>query len=119
MVLFTSDLTAGGTTFRSTRRSCHSPSRPCAIRQDRAIGARDYVVADAPDGAAPEPGAYDVAGRRITVNVDPKESAVAAMSAADFEKLLQPADAAAAEPVELRAQQVEGRKVSGATGCCS
>ena len=47
---------------------------------------RDYVVAEAPDGAAPEPGAYDVAGRRITVNVDPQESAVAVMSAADFEK---------------------------------
>ncbi len=53
---------------------------------------RDYVVAEAPDGVVPEPGAYDVAGRRITVNVDPRESAVAVMNAADFEKMLQPAD---------------------------
>jgi hypothetical protein len=67
-------------------------------------------VADAPDGVSPEPGTYDVAGRRITVNVDPRESAVAVMSAADFEKMLQRAGAPAAEPVEMQAQQVEGRQ---------
>jgi hypothetical protein len=71
---------------------------------------RDYAVADAPDGVSPEPGTYDVAGRRITVNVDPRESAVAVMSAADFEKMLQRAGAPAAEPVEMQAQQVEGRQ---------
>jgi hypothetical protein len=71
---------------------------------------RDYVVADAPDGVSPEPGAYEVAGRRITVNVDPRESAVAVMNAADFEKMLQPAGAASAQPVEVQAQQVEGRQ---------
>ena len=73
-------------------------------------GRRDYLVADAPEGIPHEPGAYDVAGRRITVNVDPRESAPAAMSAADFEKMLQPAGSAAAEPVEMQAQQVEGRQ---------
>ena len=71
---------------------------------------RDYVVADAPEGVPPEPGRYEVAGRRITVNVDPRESAVAVMSAADFENLLQPAGEAPAEPVEVQAQQVEGRQ---------
>ena len=71
---------------------------------------RDYVVAEAPEGTAHEPGTYDVAGRRITVNVDPRESAVAVMNAADFEKMLQPAGAAPAEPVEIQAQQVEGRQ---------
>jgi hypothetical protein len=71
---------------------------------------RDYVVAEAPEGVSREPGTYDVAGRRITVNVDPRESAVAVMSAADFEKMLQPAGAVPAEPVEMQAQQVEGRQ---------
>jgi hypothetical protein len=71
---------------------------------------RDYVVAEAPEGVSHEPGTYDVAGRRITVNVDPRESAVAVMSAADFAKMLQPAGAASAEPVEMQAQQVEGRQ---------
>ena len=110
VVLFTSDL---------SRRWNDFPLNPAFVpftieTVRHAAGSsdrrRDYVVAEAPDGAAPEPGAYDVAGRRITVNVDPRESAVAAMSAAEFEKLLQPADAAAAEPLALRAQQVEGRQ---------
>jgi len=35
---------------------------------------------------------------------------VAVMSAANFAQMLQPADLAAAEPVELRAQQLEGRQ---------
>jgi len=71
---------------------------------------RDYVVAEAPEGVSAEPGGYDVAGRRIVVNVDPRESAVAVLTAADFEKMLKPGDAVSAEPVELRAQQVEGRQ---------
>jgi len=71
---------------------------------------RDYVVAEAPEGVSAEPGGYDVAGRRIVVNVDPRESAVAVLSAADFEKMLKPGDAVSAEPVALRAQQVEGRQ---------
>jgi len=57
------------------------------------------MVAEAPDGAAPEPGTYDVAGRRVTVNVDPRESTVAVMKAADFEQMLQPADRAAIDRV--------------------
>jgi len=32
------------------------------------------------------------------------------LSAADFEKMLKPGDAVSAEPVALRAQQVEGRQ---------
>jgi hypothetical protein len=71
---------------------------------------RDYTVAEAPEGVPHEPGAYDVAGRRITVNVDPRESSVAVMTAADFEKMLQPAIAVAAEPLAMQAQQVEGRQ---------
>ena len=74
-------------------------------------GRRDYLVADAPDGVAREPGAYESGGRRITVNVDPRESAIAAMTAADFTKMLQPSGAAApAEQVERKAQQVEGQQ---------
>jgi hypothetical protein len=71
---------------------------------------RDYVVAEAPEGVAPEPGTYDLAGRRITVNVDARESTVAVMDAADFEKMLTPAAAASPAPVEMQAPQVEGRQ---------
>jgi hypothetical protein len=44
------------------------------------------------------------------VNVDPQESALSVMSSEEFEKMLKPADVAAAQPVELRAHQVEGRQ---------
>ena len=71
---------------------------------------RDYLVAEAPEGVSQEPGTYDVAGRRITVNVDPRESTVAVMSAADFGRMLQPGGAVAAGPVETQAEQVEGRQ---------
>jgi hypothetical protein len=71
---------------------------------------RDYTVAEAPEGVPHEPGSYDVGGRRITVNVDPRESSVAVMTTADFEKMLQPAIAAAVAPLAMQAQQVEGRQ---------
>ena len=71
---------------------------------------RDYLVADAPQGVAAWPGVYEAAGRRVVVNVDPRESAPAAMSATEFTKLLKPADAAPVAPIEVRAQQVESRQ---------
>jgi hypothetical protein len=75
-----------------------------------ADGRREYVVADVPQGVIPEPGVYELAGRRIVVNVDSRESAPAAMSAADFTKLLEPADAAPSAPADVQARQVESRQ---------
>ena len=42
----------------------------------------EYAIADVPRGGRPEPGVQTIGdGRRITVNVDPRESATAALSA--------------------------------------
>lgn len=81
--------------------------RHAAASSDRR---RDYLVADAPQGVAARAGVYEAAGRRIVVNVDPRESAPAAMSATEFTKLLRPADAVTSVPLEMRAQQVESRQ---------
>lgn len=61
---------------------------------------RDYLVADAPPGAKPEPGAYPVNGRVVAVNVDTREGSPDVMAAAEFEGMLErtPAAAAAAPP---------------------
>ena len=46
---------------------------------------REYLVADAPAGAGPAPGVYrGKDGRAIAINVDPRESAVASLTSADF-----------------------------------
>ena len=122
VVLFTSDLSRRWNDF-----PLNPAFVPFAIETIRhTAGAsdrrRDYAVGDAPAGVAPEPGAYDVAGRRVVVNVDPQESALAVMGPADFEKMLRPADVAApsrgvaratgrgtAEPVALRAVADDAR----------
>lgn len=50
-------------------------------RDDR----RDYLVADAPAGAGPAPGVYRGRdGRAIAINVDPRESAIARLTSAEF-----------------------------------
>ena len=79
-----------------------------AVPDDR----RDYLVAQAPPGARPEPGAYTLGGngRLVTVNVDVRESAIAAMSAEEFKAMLHPVAEASEPPLARGAQQTEGRQ---------
>ena len=57
---------------------------------------RDYLVAEAPPGAKPEPGAYVVNGRVVAVNVDTREGSPDLMAAAEFEGMLELTPAAVA-----------------------
>jgi hypothetical protein len=54
--------------------------------------ATEYLAGDVPAGVAPEPGVSTIAdgrgSRRVIVNVDPKESELDRMSAADFEAFI-------------------------------
>jgi hypothetical protein len=73
---------------------------------------RDYLVGEAPPGARGEAGVYRTSadGRLVAVNVDPRESAIAAMSAAEFSSMIdsvQPADGGVRD---ARARQIEARQ---------
>ena len=79
-----------------------------AQRDDR----RDYLVSSVPPGAQPQPGVYRTATdpRLVSVNVDPRESAVAAIAPSEFQSmidLVQPADGGVPD---RRARQVEARQ---------
>ena len=85
--------TTAGTIFRCTRPSCRSCTRRCATLRGARPHAVDYLVADAPAGVTPRAGNRDAAPprgggaatRTIAVNVDPRESDSARMSADDFQ----------------------------------
>jgi Aerotolerance regulator N-terminal/von Willebrand factor type A domain len=47
--------------------------------------ATEYVVGDVPSGVAPVPGVVDARGRRVVVNIDPRESEPARISADEFQ----------------------------------
>ena len=69
----------------------------------------EYLIADAPSGTPAEPGVYSTGdGRRITVNVDPHESATAAITAAEFKAMIASTPAAVSRPPERQARQAEG-----------
>jgi hypothetical protein len=74
--------------------------------------AREYSVARVPQGAAARPGVYRARpdDRAVAVNVDPRESATARLTAEEFDGMLDRVsiDAGASQPV--RAQQVEARQ---------
>ena len=71
----------------------------------------EYLVGSAPAGTGPGPGIYRAPGtnRPVAVNVDPRESTSAALSAEEF---LQRVESIAAPPAvaERRVQQVEARQ---------
>jgi hypothetical protein len=79
----------------------------CGSRDD----ASDYVVARAPQGARPEPGVYKIAGdRSVAVNVDPRESATAAMNEDDFRSMVEVVNAGTTGGADARAQETENRQ---------
>ena len=71
---------------------------------------REYLVVDAPPGAGPGPGVYSLKdGRTVAVNVDPRESGVARLSAREFAGMISRAesDGAGGARDTIRAQAVE------------
>jgi hypothetical protein len=70
---------------------------------------REYIVAEAPAGAKPEPGVYraEADGRPVAVNVDPRESAGERVSAEEFAAMIHPVDTRGDEPAEREALQTE------------
>ncbi len=71
----------------------------------------DYVVAQAPAEAAHTPGVYrGTDGRPFAVNVDIRESALATMTAGDFERQIQRSSAGTVQAAVRQAQQTEGHQ---------
>jgi hypothetical protein len=73
----------------------------------------EYAIAEVPSSGRPEPGVQTLGdGRRITVNVDPRESAIASLTAAEFKAGLAavsaPDPASPGPPLERQARQAEG-----------
>lgn len=115
VVLFTSDVDRRWNDF-----PLHPAFVPFAVESVRhAAGARErkreYLVADAPAGASPEPGVYLAARdqRRVAVNVDPREATAERLTPQEFDAMLQRVDAAAAAsslPGDARSRQTEARQ---------
>lgn len=78
----------------------------------RSRSPRDYVVAEAPPGAAPAPGVYTLPadGRRVAVNVDVRDGTLTPMSDDDFFSMLEPEAAHGAAIAGVPAAQVEARQ---------
>ena len=69
----------------------------------------EYLVADVPQGGGAEPGVHTLGdGRRITVNVDPRESVTPAITPVEFKARIGSAPEPARPPVERQARQAEG-----------
>jgi hypothetical protein len=73
---------------------------------------RDYLVGAAPLGAEGPPGVYRASGdgRAVAVNVDPRESAIAAMPRAEFLSMIDAVQVAEAAVRDTRARQFEARQ---------
>lgn len=74
--------------------------------------ARDYLVAHVPAGAQPVPGIYHARSdnRAVAVNVDPRESGSARLTAAELEGLVDRLAPAPSAHTALQAQQTEARQ---------
>lgn len=112
VVLFASDLSRRWNDF-----PLHPTFVPFAVEALRHVSGvrdlgREYSVARVPDGAQPRPGVYQARadGRRVAVNVDPRESVAKTMTPVEFEHKLDRITQAPAAAAELRAQQTESRQ---------
>lgn len=76
-------------------------------------GRREYLVGDAPPGVPPVPGAYPAGedGRRVVVNVDPRESATAVMQPDAFESMVTRAAEAPTAARNRRAEALEAQQM--------
>jgi hypothetical protein len=73
---------------------------------------RDYLVSGVPPGAQPRPGVYRTStdNRLVSVNVDPRESAVAAMAPSEFQSMIDAVQPAEGGVPDRRARQMEARQ---------
>jgi len=73
---------------------------------------RDYLVGAAPPGTPSRTGVYRMPGdnRLVAVNVDPRESAIEAMTPAEFSSMIDPVQAADGGVRDARARQIESRQ---------
>jgi hypothetical protein len=69
----------------------------------------EYLVADVPQDGRAEPGVHTLGdGRRVTVNVDPRESVTPAVSLTEFKAKIGTTPEPARPPQERQARQAEG-----------
>ena len=110
ILLFTSDLDRRWNEF-----PLNAAFVPFTQEVARYLGARPpapsaYLVADAPPGVAPRPGLFAAGGRVLALNVDPRESAVAHVTAMVFKQLVGRA-ASQSQPRAVRlARETEGQQ---------
>ena len=115
VLVFASDLNNEWNDF--PRQSTFVPFVHEAVRYlgGRRRPVRELLVADAPRGVEPRPGATvdPASGRPIVLNVDPRESDPSRLTAAEFGARIRraavPADAAASEPVDAAGREAEQR----------
>ena len=81
-------------------------TRHAAARRD---AAREFTVGEAPAGAEPRPGVYQLDGGRrpVTVNVDAREGDATRLSAEEFKAMFRTAGIDAAPALTLQAQEAE------------
>jgi hypothetical protein len=74
--------------------------------------AQDYIVGRAPEGAEPRPGVYRAGpdGRAVAVNVDPRESGIAALEPGEFESMVDRLPSGRVGAPDVGARQVEARQ---------
>jgi hypothetical protein len=88
---------------------------PFAQEVARYLGARPpavstYLVADAPAGVPPRPGLVVTGNRTLAINVDPRESSVERVTAAEFQSLVTRSSAASQPRAVRLARQTEGQQ---------
>jgi hypothetical protein len=110
LLLFTSDVDRRWNDF-----PLHASFVPFAQETARYLGARApivsaYLVADAPAGVAPRPGLVESAGRRVAVNVDPRESRVERVTTSEFKSLVTRTASPARPRAQRLAAQSEGQQ---------
>jgi hypothetical protein len=112
IVLFASDIDRRWNDF-----PLHPSFVPFAVEAVRYVSAasdrsREYSVARVPHGAQPRPGVYRAQPdeRAVAVNVDPRESATARVTADEFDAMLDRISTDPGAYQAVRAQQVEARQ---------
>lgn len=112
VVLFASDLDRRWNDF-----PLHPAFVPFVVESIEHLSARpsqpsDFVVSRAPAGVPREPGIHTAGdGRMIAVNVDPRESNTAVMTAAEFMQMVDSTGGAGtARQVHIKADQAESRQ---------
>ena len=112
VVLFASDVDRQWNDF-----PLHPAFVPFAVEAVRYLSARrgttqELLVSGVPPGLSPSPGVQKLAdGRPVAVNVDPRESSTAVMTAAEFEASIDRLAPSAHSPLDaVKAEQTEARQ---------